>query len=140
MRHGEQLMPESEDDLANPPAGLCPLLLPDRVDETKGQHNLLLRQVSIRTPPGALTPQGYFALSVSPADPCRINLLVLRQLMDISKGTAAQEELPGEEVSGTAGCDGCVVQHRGSCQQTGREHISVLSSFPDLVMMQVVGG
>ena len=133
-------MAESEDHPGNIPAGLCPLLLPDRVDNTKGRDNLLPRQVSIRTPPGALTPQGCFAWSVSPADPCRVDLLVLRRLTDISKGTAAQEELLGEEVWGTARCAACVVQHRGSCQQTGREHISVLSSFPAPVMKQIVGG
>lgn len=138
MGHREQLVAESE--AGNIPAGLYPLLLLERVGNTKGRLNLLLRQVSIRTPPGALTPQGCFAWSVSPADPCRIDLLVLRRLMDISKGTAAQEELPEEEVWGTAGCAGCVIQHRGSCQQTGREHISVLSSSTAPVMKQIVGG
>lgn len=140
MGHGEQLVAESEDDSGNISAGLCPLLLPDRVGNTQRRHNRLPRQVSIRTPPGALTPQGCFARSVSPADPCRIDLPVLRQLTDISRGTAAQEELPGEDVWGTAGRAGHVVWHRGSCQKTGREHISVLSSFPAPVMKQIVGG
>lgn len=134
--HGEWLVAVLEDDPGNIPAGLCPLLL-SRVDNTKERHKLLQRQVSTHTllKPGALTSQGYFAWSLSPADSRRINSLVLTRLTDISKGKAAQEELPREEVWGTAGCVGCITQHHGSCQQTGREHISLLSSFPFALLL-----
>lgn len=85
------------------------------MDNTKGD-NLLAGQVSIHTRPRALTPQGCFASSVSHTHPGSIDLPALRWLTDISKGIAAQEELPGEEVLGTAGCVRRVAQHRGSCQ------------------------
>lgn len=92
----ELLVAESEDDPGNLPAAVS-----SPSPRQGGQHTGVTQPAPeascIHTLPGALTPQGCFAMSVSPADPRRINVLMLRGLMDISKGTAAQEKLSGNK-------------------------------------------